>query len=119
MAAERPDKTRAAASAITGILGLYKQIRLPPPMAPRTAAAITPLTISGTQVSREDYVLGRVDYTLSSTDSIFGRYVFDKAYNLSPLTGFFGAVLPYGRRWIAAKNQFFTAEERHIFSSTW
>ena len=46
-----------------------------------------------------------------------GRYVFDKAYNLSPLTGFFGAALPLWPEVDHSKNQFFTAEERHIFSS--
>ncbi|HEY6903279.1 MAG TPA: carboxypeptidase-like regulatory domain-containing protein, partial [Candidatus Acidoferrales bacterium] len=84
----------AAASAIDGILGIYNQ------HAPTPAAGATDqggyyfTTISATQRSREDYVLGRVDYTLSPSDNIFGRYVFDRGYNLSPLTGIFGAVLP-------------------------
>jgi len=110
-------QTVAAASAINGIMGLYNQ------NAPTPAAGATDeggyyfTTISSTQISREDYVLGRIDYTLSSTDNIFGRYVFDRGYNLSPLTGIFGAVLPLWPEVDHSKNQFFTTEERHIFSS--
>ena len=108
----------AAASAINGILGLYSKFAPPPTGAPgEDQGGYYFTTISATQRSTEDYVLGRVDYTLSSTDSIFGRYVFDKAYNLSPLTGFFGAALPLWPEVDHSKNQFFTAEERHIFSS--
>src|SRR5208282_2909759 len=87
-------QTAAAATAIDGILGLYNKF------APTPAASATDVggyyftTISATQISKENYVLGRIDYTLSSTDNVFGRYVFDGAYNLSPLTGLFGAVLP-------------------------
>ena len=110
-------QTAAAATALNGIMGIYNQ------NAPTRAANAFDeggyyfTTISSTQVSREDYVLGRVDYTLSSTDNIFGRYVFDRGYNLSPLTGIFGAVLPLWPEVDHSKNQFFTAEERHIFSS--
>jgi hypothetical protein len=106
----------AAASAINGILGLYSKFA-PPAAGAADQGGYYFTTTSATQRSREDYVLGRVDYTLSPTDSIFGRYVFDKAYNLSPLTGFFGAVLPLWPETDRSKNQFFTAEERHIFSS--
>jgi hypothetical protein len=110
-------QTAAAAAAVNGIMGIYNKF------APTPAAGATDqggyyfTTISATQKSSEDYVLGRIDYTLSSTDSVFGRYVFDRGYNLSPLTGFFGAVLPLWPEVDHSKNQFFTAEERHIFSS--
>ena len=107
----------AAASAINGILGIYNKFAPTPAASAPDQGGYYFTTTSATQRSREDYVLGRVDYTLSSTDSIFGRYVFDKAYNLSPLTGFFGAVLPLWPEVDHSKNQFFTAEERHIFSS--
>ena len=106
----------AAVTAIDGILGLYPQFA-PAPNGAADQGGFYFTTISATQISREDYVLGRIDYTLSSTDSIFGRYVFDRGYNLSPLTGFFGAALPEWPEVDHSKNQFFTAEERHIFSS--
>lgn len=107
----------AAASAVAGILGLYNKYA-PPPGAAVDQGGYYFTTISATENSRENYALGRIDYTLSSTDSIFGRYVFDGAYNLSPLTGLFGAALPLWPEVDHTKNQFFTAEERHIFSAS-
>jgi Carboxypeptidase regulatory-like domain len=108
-------QTAAAASAITGILGLYNKVT-PPAGAPDLGGYYS-TTINATQISNENYALGRIDYTLSSADSLFGRYVFDRAYNLSPLTGLFGAVLPYWPEVDHTKNHFVTIEERHIFSS--
>jgi len=110
-------QTAAAAAAVNGILGLYSKFAPPPTAGAVDQGGYYFGTTSATEDSREDYVLGRVDYTLSSKDSIFGRYVFDRAYNLSPLTGFFGAALPQWPEVDHSKNQFFTAEERHIFSS--
>jgi hypothetical protein len=109
-------QTAAAASAVTGILGLYNKYA-PPPGSAADEGGYYFTTISATQRSSENYVLGRVDYTFSSTDNFFGRYVFDGAYNLSPLTGLFGAALPLWPEVDHTKNQFFTAEERHLFSS--
>ncbi len=106
-----------AATAINGIIGLYNKFAPTPAASAPDEGGYYFTTISSTQISREDYVLGRVDYTLSPNDNIFGRYVFDKGYNLSPLTGIFGAVLPLWPEVDHSKNQFFTLEERHIFSS--
>jgi hypothetical protein len=107
----------AAASAINGILGIYNKFAPTPAVGAPDQGGYYFTTVSATQRSREDYVLGRVDYTLSPSDNIFGRYVFDRGYNLSPLTGLFGAVLPLWPEVDHSKNQFFTLEERHIFSS--
>ena len=41
----------------------------------------------GNQIVHEDYVLSRVDYALSSKDSIFARYLSDKASQLEPYAG--------------------------------
>jgi carboxypeptidase family protein len=106
----------AAATAINGILGLYSKYA-PPPGSAADQGGYYFTTISATENSRENYALGRIDYTISPSDNIFGRYVFDGAYNLSPLTGFFGAALPLWPEVDHTKNQFFTAEERHIFSA--
>jgi hypothetical protein len=108
-------QTAAAASAINGILGIYN--RFTPPAGAPDLGGYYSTTVAATQRASEDYGLGRIDYTLSSTDSIFGRYVLDRAYNLLPLTGLFGSNLPYWPEVDHTKNQFFTAEERHIFSS--
>ena len=110
-------QTAAAASAITGTLGLYNKFAPTPPAGAPDLGGYYFTTINSTQVASENYGLGRIDYTLSSTDNIFGRYVIDQAYQLSPLTGFFGAALPYWPEVDNSRNQFFTVEERHIFSS--
>ena len=64
-------------------------------------------------IINEDYVLGRVDYTLGANDSVFGRYVFDNAFvgdtrdpmNIFPETDH-------------TRNQFITITERHVASAT-
>jgi Carboxypeptidase regulatory-like domain len=108
-------QTAAAASAITGIMSLYNRVTPPAGVPDQGGYYFT--TIGATETSSENYGLGRIDYTLSSNDNIFGRYVIDQAYNLSPLTGFFGAALPYWPEVDKSRNQFLTVEERHIFSA--
>ncbi len=110
-------QTTAAASAITGILGLYNHFAPTPPAGAPDLGGYYFTTINSTQNASENYGLGRIDYTLSSTDNIFGRYVIDQAYQLSPLTGFFGAALPYWPEVDNSRNQFLTVEERHILSA--
>ncbi|MGA3293329.1 MAG: carboxypeptidase regulatory-like domain-containing protein [Candidatus Acidiferrales bacterium] len=71
-------------------------------------------SISSQPVS-ENYVLGRMDYTLGSKDSLFGRYISDTAYQLLPV--------PFSNLadWPVVDNggdQFFTLEEKHIVSAT-
>lgn len=108
-------QTAAAATAITGILGLYNKVTPPAGVPDEGGYYFT--TINATETSSENYGLGRIDYTLSSNDNIFGRYVIDQAYNVSPLTGFFGAALPYWPEVDHTKDHFLTIEERHIFSA--
>jgi hypothetical protein len=108
-------QTTAAATAITGIMGLYN--RVTPPAGAVDQGGYYFTTISATQTSSENYGLGRIDYTLSANDNLFGRYVIDQAYNVSPLTGFFGAALPFWPEVDKTKNHFATIQERHIFSA--
>jgi hypothetical protein len=108
-------QTAAAASAITGILGLYNNFT-PPAGAPDQGGYYF-TNVNATQRATEDYGLGRIDYTFSPTDSLFGRYVLDRAFILSPLTGFFGSDLPYWPEVDHTKNHFVTIQERHIFSA--
>jgi hypothetical protein len=68
------------------------------------------------QTGNENYLLARVDYTFSSKDSAFLRYVRDAANITQP---FLGSPLP--PRWPevgTTGNHFVTIEERHIFSPT-
>lgn len=67
------------------------------------------------QPENENYILGRLDYTLGSKDSIFGRYISDTGYLFLPM--------PFASEpnWPARFNggdQFFTTEEKHLVSAT-
>src|SRR5215475_13293675 len=65
------------------------------------------------EIINEDYALGRMDYALSQKDSVFGRYILDRAFRRIPFP------LSNIAKWPEVdntKNQFFTLEERRIFS---
>ncbi|MGA8767129.1 MAG: carboxypeptidase-like regulatory domain-containing protein, partial [Candidatus Acidiferrales bacterium] len=73
------------------------------------------ITKIGSQPTSENYLLGRLDYTLGSKDSVFGRYISDTAFLSLPM--------PFSNlpNWPAAfhgGDQFFTVEEKHIVSAT-
>lgn len=110
-------QTAAAATAITGILGLYNNYFTGSASASDLGGYYF-TNVNATQNSSENYGLGRIDYTLSSTDNLFGRYVIDQAYNISPLSGFFGSAMPYWPEVDHTRNHFLTVEERHIFSAS-
>ena len=65
------------------------------------------------QIGNEDYFIGRVDYNLSSKDSILARYVSDRAYFHDP---FSGSAIPLWPETHHTANQYATVEERHIIS---
>ncbi len=110
-------QTAAAATAITGILGLYNTYFGTPPASAGDQGGYYYTTASATGTAGENYGLGRIDYTLSANDNIFGRYVIDQASDLLPLTGFFGSALTLWPEIDHTKNQFATIQERHIFSA--
>lgn len=70
-------------------------------------------TLTPTQTGNEDYVVGRIDWNISSKDSMFTRYLGDFARLYEPSGGTLPTVWPSLSR---NRNQFFTVEERHIFS---
>jgi len=70
-------------------------------------------TSVGDEIINEDYVLGRMDYTISQKDSLFGRYILDRAFRRIPFP------LSNIAKWPEVDNtfnQFFTIEEKRIFS---
>jgi hypothetical protein len=69
-------------------------------------------TTVANQVVHEDYVLFRIDYTISSKDSIFGRYVSDVANAVFPTAVPLWPVNDHNH------NQFSTIQERHVFTPT-
>ena len=67
-----------------------------------------------TQTGNENYLLGRIDYTISPKDSLFVRYVRDFGDTTMP---FLGSPLP--PRWPevgSTRNQFVTIEWRRVIS---
>src|SRR5262249_35289116 len=69
------------------------------------------LTTIGGQTANEDYYLGRVDFNLSSKDSMFVRYVNDTG----TLVG--TTAIPLWPTLDRSSNQYSTVQERHIFST--
>ncbi|MGH9717598.1 MAG: carboxypeptidase regulatory-like domain-containing protein [Candidatus Acidiferrales bacterium] len=101
----------AAAAAIQGALALYPS---PTPGSP-DLGGFGPYTTSGSVANSENYFLGRVDYTLSDRDSVFGRYVSDRSQLTNPFGG-----SPVSQDWPEedkSANQYFTLQERHIISA--
>src|SRR5205807_701961 len=65
---------------------------------------------------REDYAVGRYDWVLSPKDSVFARYLFDNAHLVDPFYGG-GTVLTGWPADDRTRNQFFTVEEKHVWSN--
>ena len=83
------------------------------PSVPASPTGLGSLTEIANNITHENYVLARFDYTLSDKDAIFARYVRDYALFLTPLNG---SSLPLFPEADNTANNFATIEERHIFS---
>lgn len=70
-------------------------------------------TMTPTQTAHENYVLARIDWTPTSTDSLFIRYVGDQAELFEPTGGPIPDLWPNVN---SNNNQFATVEERHVAS---
>ena len=71
------------------------------------------ITVNGVSPANEDYVNTRWDYVLSSSNTIFARYVFDNGSLLDP------SVSPVGLypEQSQGRNQYITIGDKKIFSS--
>jgi hypothetical protein len=108
-------QSAAAATTVAGILGLYTPFETGAAGAPDLGGYFL-TTTHASNVQSENYVLGRVDYALSSKDNLFGRYVSDRANGIVPFPTF-GSTLPLWPELDTTRNQYFTLAERHIFST--
>ena len=90
------------------ILSLYPR---PAPAAP-DLGGYAPLPELASLLTTQNYSLGRVDYSVSSRDSLFGRYVTEWTNQTNP---FAGSVIPLWPDLEISRNVYVTAEERHIF----
>ncbi len=75
-------------------------------------AATNQFTWSFSQPTREDFGQIRVDHTYSDKDSVFLRYTMDDTAQTKPI------LFPQFRVDAPSRNQYTTASESHIFSST-
>jgi Carboxypeptidase regulatory-like domain/TonB-dependent Receptor Plug Domain len=109
-------QSAAAGANAQGILGLYSKY-LPGAASAMDQGGYFFTVTKANQIQSENYVLGRVDWNISQADSLFGRYVSDRANNLLPFPGFFGSTLPNWPEQDNTKNQYFTLSEKHLFST--
>ena len=105
-----PAASSAAASAVNAILALYPA----PTFNIKPTAGTGQATVVANNTALENYALGRVDYTISDKDALFGRYFIDRQHAVYPFSGG-GATGLWGED-DHGHNQFFNIEERHIFS---
>jgi carboxypeptidase family protein len=90
------------------ILSLYPR---PASTAP-DLGGYAPYPEQASLLTNQSYSLGRLDYSISSRDSLFGRYVTDWTNQTNP---FAGSVIPLWPDLETAHNLFVTAEEHHVF----
>jgi outer membrane receptor protein involved in Fe transport len=93
-----------AVASVKPIIDLY-----PAPTTVIGGGIGTLITVGG-QTAKEDYFLGRFDYTISPTDSLFARYAND----VGTLTA--TTAIPLWPVLDASANRYSTVQERHIFS---
>lgn len=93
-------------SNVAQLLQLY-----PAATAPLGNGIGTTTTVAN-QIVHEDYVIARVDYSISGKDSVFVRYVSDVANAIFPTAIPLWPVNDHNH------NQFATIQERHVFSPT-
>jgi Carboxypeptidase regulatory-like domain len=112
----------ATAAAINALLALYPQptFNIKPAFAVVNGQNVNvgtgQTTVVANNTALENYLLGRIDYTISDKDSVFGRYFIDRQHAVYPFSGG-GATGLWGEN-DSGHNQFFNLEERHIFSPT-
>ncbi len=70
-----------------------------------------------TQPTNEDFFTGKIDHNFSDTDSFFARYTAQDGSRENARDGG-GSSLPFAATFLSNRNQYFTAEWKHIFSPT-
>jgi carboxypeptidase family protein len=95
------------ADSVKPYLALY-----PLPNGPDLGGGVGNYYSVGTPTLSENYGQGRIDYNVSASDSMFGRYTVDRAQSFTP-----GLINPASNRFVG-QNQFITASESHVFTPT-
>jgi Carboxypeptidase regulatory-like domain/TonB-dependent Receptor Plug Domain len=76
-------------------------------------AGLDLIAVNGIQPATEDYVNARWDYTLSQSNTIFARYVFDNGSLTDPLASLVGLYPEVSD----GRNQYITIGDQKVFSS--
>jgi hypothetical protein len=97
----------AAATAVKNIMALYPMPGYAGDVGNSTGRAV----VEDPNIGRENYVLGRVDYSLSQKDTIFARYMLDYA-NRDFVTN-----IPYWPEYDRTRDHFAVVEWRRIVSA--
>lgn len=84
-----------------------------PPAPQLCATGVGTVSEVASDITDENFVAVRFDYTFSATDSLFLRYMRDTATQTLP---FSGSPIPLWPEGDATSNHFATIGERHIFS---
>jgi hypothetical protein len=98
----------AAAQAVQNIMALYPLPNYLAEAGNGTGRAV----VEDPNIGRENYLLGRVDYTLTEKDSLFARYMLDFA-NRDFVTN-----IPYWPEYDRTRDHFASVEWRRIISAT-
>ncbi len=113
-----PATNPTAYNGIVNALALYPL----PTFGLNPAAGTGEAYVSGNNIAHENYILGRYDYTISSKDTIFVRYMYDRQHVLDPYSGGNGSAsggyLPFWPELDKGQNHFATIEWRRIISPT-
>jgi hypothetical protein len=106
-----PAANPAVGQAITNTMAI---LPLPDAGTVNPSTGIGSVATVGSQTAHENYVLARLDHTFSEKDSLFVRYIGDKADLLAPFNS--TATLPYWGEQDRSFNQFSTVEWRRILT---
>jgi hypothetical protein len=113
---QEPLATGCRSDGQTTIAGVVKPViaLIPRPNLPSTTPGNPPdrFGYTFTQPTTEDYGQGRIDMTISASDTLFGRYTHDETRQVKPLL-FPGFVTDR-----FSKNQYITVSESHVFGAS-
>jgi carboxypeptidase family protein/TonB-dependent receptor-like protein len=109
-----PNSNPAVAAAINNTLALWPNTAFDEILSGGLPSGTGHASVLDPLIGHENYVLGRVDYTLSDKDSVFFRYVLDRSDRT-----FTGApnVIPWWPELSLDRNNYATIEERRIVSA--
>ena len=105
----------AVAAAVNATLALFPS----PTMNINTAAKTGQISEVANQVAQENYGLARIDYNISSKDSVFARYLVDRQFIVQPFgVSNTSSLLPFWPEQDNGHTDFFTTEWKRIISNS-